>query len=109
MDETLHVLRFHRRDDVGGAVRIASLEGGAVRRIDHAGDVQDSACAAYQLLKLAMIVECTEHPFDAFARWLRPARERTDLDSLSQRFREHGLADEAGRTGDCDGSQSSTI
>ncbi len=109
MDEPVHALRLHGRDHGSGARRVARFEGGAVGRIDHAGDVQDGIRAGDEFLELTLVFQRAEYPFDTVPQLLGAAREGPDPLPVGQRFREHGLADETGRASDCDESQRSTI
>ena len=86
-------------DDVERAPDVAVLEALLVGRVDHAGDVQDDAGPADQALEGALVIEITLNPFDANARILRAAGKRADLDPGAGGIIEHGLADEAGGSG----------
>ena len=91
-------------DHVRGAGDIDRVEGGAIGRVDQAGDMDDRIGAVSQRRECVAAVERAFEPCHAGLFGLRAAGERADLMARGKRGIDQSRADEAGGAGEGDGA-----
>ena len=99
MDEARHALVARGFDQVERARDVARFERSGVGRIDHAGDVDHRAGAAYQPVERGAARQIARNPFDPQPWDLPLACQCPHFQPLCRRRLEQRLPDEPGRPG----------